>query len=50
MNENEHDNVIRQIVNKHLKEMREELNSKGYSITSHFRWEPRRYPKAKNQS
>lgn len=49
MTKEEHEEVIRSIINKHLKNMREELSLKGYSINSHFHWEPRRLCQENNQ-
>ena len=49
MTKEKHEEVIRSIINKHLKNMREELYLKGYSINSHFHWEPRRFSKENYQ-
>ena len=49
MTKEEREEVIRYIINKHLKNMREALSLNGYSINSHFHWELRRLCQENNQ-
>ena len=49
MTKEEHEEIIRSIINKHLENMRNELFQKDYSIKYHFHWEPRRFCKNNNQ-